>query len=76
MARKLVAPLPVAWPTEGDCNRALGLFEQYHLSHRLGLLDALIGATALGLGATLCTFNRKHFRVVPDLAIDKPYPKA
>lgn len=74
-ARKLVAPLPVVWPTEADCNRALALFEQFHLSHRLGLLDALIGVTALGLGATLCTFNRKHYQVVPDLVTDEPYSK-
>jgi predicted nucleic acid-binding protein len=39
---KLVAPLPVVWPTEIDCNRALTDFTTYHLSHSLGLLDALI----------------------------------
>ena len=74
-ARKLVAPLAVVWPSEADCNRAVAFFEQYHLSHRLGLLDALIGATALGLGATLCTFNRKHYQVVPDLVTETPYSK-
>jgi len=41
-ALKLVAPLPVVWPTAADCQRALTDFIAYHLSHSLGLLDALI----------------------------------
>jgi hypothetical protein len=39
-ALKLVAPLPVVWPTAADCQRALTDFIAYHLSHNLGLLDA------------------------------------
>jgi predicted nucleic acid-binding protein len=72
-ALKLVAALPVVWPTEADCQRALGDFTAYHLSHGLGLLDALIAACAIGRSATLCTFNVKHFRVVPGLATLQPY---
>ena len=41
-ALKLVAPLPVVWPTAADCQRALTDFIAYPLSHSLGLLDALI----------------------------------
>jgi predicted nucleic acid-binding protein len=74
-AQKLVAPLPVVWPTEADCDLALDLFGQFHLSHNLGLLDALIGSTAVGLGAALCTFNVKHFRVIQDLVVEEPYPR-
>jgi len=48
-ALKLVAPLPVIWPTAADCHRALTDFIAYHLSHSLGLLDALIAACAIGL---------------------------
>lgn len=72
-ALKLAAPLPVVWPTEGDCGRALLHFREYHLSHGLGLLDSLIAACAVGLGAALCTFNVRHYRVVPDLALNQPY---
>ena len=72
---KLVAPFPVVWPTATDCQRALHDFTVYHLSHNLGLLDALIAACALGLSATLCTFNVKHYRVVPDLIITQPYTR-
>lgn len=74
-ALKLVAPLPVVWPTEADCNRALSDFTAYHLSHNLGVIDALIAACAIGLSATLCTFNVKHYRVIPGLAITQPYTR-
>jgi predicted nucleic acid-binding protein len=74
-ALKLVAPLPIVWPTEADCSRALSDFSAYHLSHGLGLLDALIAACAVGLSATLCTFNVKHYQVVPGLVTAQPYTR-
>jgi predicted nucleic acid-binding protein len=70
---KLVAPLDVVWPTEADCKRALSDFTAYHLSHGLGILDALIAACAVGLSATLYTFNSKHYRIVPGLTTARPY---
>jgi predicted nucleic acid-binding protein len=70
-----VAPLPVVWPTAADCERALADFAAYHLSHGLGLLDAIIAACAVGLSATLCTFNVKHYRHVPGLAVAQPYTR-
>jgi len=45
------------------------------LSHSLGLIDALIAATAISAGASLCTYNLKHFRAVPGLVTVQPYPK-
>ena len=72
-ALQLVAPLPVVWPTQIDCGRALSDFAAYHLSHGLGLLDALIAAGAIGQGAMLFTFNAKHYRVVPGLVTAQPY---
>ena len=69
----LVAPMPVVWPTETDCNRALSDFATYHHSYGLGLLDALIAATAVGAGATLCTFNARHFQIVPGLETQQPF---
>ena len=74
-ALKLVAPLPVMWPTAADCQRALTDFTSYHLSHNLGLLDALIAACAIGSSATLCTFNLKHYRMVPGLGVAQPYAR-
>ena len=74
-ALQLIAPLPVVWSTEADCDRALSDFTTYHLSNRLGLLDALIAACAAGRGLTLCTFNVKHYQVVPNLVTAQPYTR-
>jgi predicted nucleic acid-binding protein len=68
-----IAPFRVYWPSEADQTRALATFARAHLSHGLGLLDALIGETAVGLSAALCTFNVRHFRAVPGLTIEEPY---
>jgi predicted nucleic acid-binding protein len=72
---QLVAPLPVVWPTEADCNRALFDFTAYHLSHKVGLIDALIAACAVGRSAILCTFNVKHYKVIPGLSMEQPYKR-
>ena len=74
-ARRLVSHLPIAWPSAEDCARALTHFGTLHLSHRLGLVDALIAATAVGRGATLYTFNVKHYRGFPGLRIAQPYTR-
>jgi|SRR5918912_776520 predicted nucleic acid-binding protein len=74
-ALKLVAPLSIVWPTTADCNQALSHFTAYHFSHNLGLIDSLIAACAVGLSATLCTFNVKHYKVVPGLMIEQPYTR-
>ena len=75
VAQHLVAPFPIVWPTSDDCNRALLTFTDFHLSHGLGLMDSLVAATAVGLSATLLTFNLKHFRIVPNLVTRQPYSR-
>ena len=52
---------------------ALEQFSKLHLSHGLGLLDALIAATALGHGSVLNTFNERHYRMFPGLTTVRPY---
>jgi predicted nucleic acid-binding protein len=66
-------PYPLFWPTSADCSRALTDFATYHLSHSLGLLDALIGHTALGRNEPLATFNLKHYAVLVGLQTIQPY---
>jgi len=65
----------VAWPAADDCDQALDDFTQYHLSHNAGLLDTLIGRTAVGLGMPLHTFNQKHYSFIPGLQTVQPYSK-
>src|SRR5262245_48918563 len=61
------------WPTAADCGKALQDFAAFRLSHGVGLLDALIGATAAGLGEPLATFNIKHYGVIAGLTTIQPY---
>ena len=49
--------------------RALDLLEQYHLSHGLLFLDALIAAIALENNMILVTGNIKHFKYIPTLQV-------
>jgi predicted nucleic acid-binding protein len=51
------------------------VFASVHLSHGLGLLDALIGQTAVALQLSLYTFNDKHYTAVPGLQTVQPYTK-
>lgn len=74
-ARRFVAPFQIVWPGEMACSRALSDFAAYHLSHGLGLLDALIAACAIGQPARLLTFNVRHYRVVPGLVTVEPYKR-
>jgi predicted nucleic acid-binding protein len=72
---RMTAPLQIIWLMTIDCQRALADFTAFHLSHSLGLLDALIAATAIGLSAELCTFNDKHYRAVLGLVMVQPYAR-
>lgn len=71
-----LAGLPIIWPSEANCQRGLEYLRDYRLGHSLGLVDALIAATAIGQGATLCTFNVKHFAAVPGLMTEQPYGRS
>lgn len=72
---KSLRAFPIFWVEPQQCERALEYFAAYHLSHQLGLLDALIAETAIGQDAELATFNKKHYRVVEDLKIIQPYKR-
>ncbi|MEW6717217.1 MAG: PIN domain-containing protein [Chloroflexota bacterium] len=66
---------PLFWASEQDCTRALADFSAFHLSHQLGILDALIGETAIGLGIELATFNDKHYQALGALKTIQPYER-
>lgn len=48
-------------------------YRQFHLSHGIGFLDCLIGASAHHYDLTICTLNDKHFRPLPELRVERPY---
>ena len=65
----------VVWPSPETCDEALTVFAGVHLSHGLGVLDALIGQMAVTLDLPLYTFNRKHYAAIPDLKTVQPYKR-
>ncbi len=70
---KQIKPFAILWPSESACDDALATYAKAHLSNSLGLLDALIAATALTHGTPLYTFNQKHFAAIPNLQTIQPY---
>ncbi|HWZ16692.1 MAG TPA: type II toxin-antitoxin system VapC family toxin [Mucilaginibacter sp.] len=47
----------------------LDLFRTHTLSHRPGIADTLIAATALYYHLPLYTYNKKHFQFVPGIEL-------
>jgi predicted nucleic acid-binding protein len=68
--------IDIVWPLPDTCDDALSIFGQFHLSHGIGFLDALIGQMAISLDLPLHTFNRKHYSVIPNLETIQPYIKS
>lgn len=71
----LLTPVRQYFADEAVQRHALELLGTYRLSHGLGLIDALIAATALRLDVPLYSFNHKHFSVVPRLELREPYAR-
>lgn len=70
-----LAPYGIVWLSSTDSDKALDVFARYHLSHSAGLLDVLIGQTAVALKVPLCTFNQRHYQFIPELQTTQPYEK-
>ena len=63
----------VLWQISGDNALARELVLRHKLSTGLSFADYLIAAQSLNLGATLASFNLRHFRAIPDLEVRAPY---
>jgi predicted nucleic acid-binding protein len=75
-AMRFLEKFPTVYATREDQERAFATFAGIHLSNAIGPADILIAETAIGLGATLCSLNEKHFKMVPGLKLEVPYRKA
>ena len=73
--QKLLMGYSVVWLPPDECNLALENFSTYWLSHNIGLVDILIGQTAIALKTRLFTFNQKHYSIIPNLETIQPYKK-
>lgn len=65
----------VVWPSPEACKVALSNFARSHLSHGLGILDALIGQIAVELDLPLYTFNQMHYAAIAGLRTVQPYER-
>jgi predicted nucleic acid-binding protein len=72
---KFLKSVAVMWLPPESSQKVLEIFAKYHLSHKVGLIDALIAQTALDLKTELHTFNKKHYTPIKDLKIVQPYKK-
>jgi hypothetical protein len=59
--------------TEDISRTALSWYTRFHLSHGIGFLDTLLGATALHHDLKLATLNIKHFAPLPGVQVECPY---
>lgn len=73
--RRELRDFQVIWPDAVACNEALRLFTTAWLSHGLGILDALIGQTAIMHSLPLHTFNTRHFAAITGLQTVEPYTR-
>ncbi len=58
---------------EADSAAALLALRRLNFSHKIGLPDCLIAATALRLALPVVTINDRHFRLFPGLRVIRPY---
>ncbi|MFN0109816.1 MAG: type II toxin-antitoxin system VapC family toxin [Blastocatellia bacterium] len=65
-----VSVIPINAPTS---QTARDLMERFFLSHGLVIPDALIAATAIENGLTLYSKNIRHYKMIPNLSVVRPY---
>jgi predicted nucleic acid-binding protein len=75
MLKKTLALYTVVWPKAEVCDEALTVFSRFYLSHRIGIIDALIGQLAVSLDLPIQTFNQKHYAVIPNIKLAQPYTR-
>ena len=72
-AQSLIADFGVLQLSSVESAKAYALMLAYSKSHGLSIPDALIAATALTRALELNSDNDRHFRMIPDLIITRPY---
>ena len=75
LVNKTLKGYHVLWPSHEACNHALRFFSAQHLSHGIGIIDALIAETAVEADAPLHTFNQKHYLPHMRLRTIQPYQR-
>ena len=71
--QKLIADFTLLHLAPAESAKAYELMLTYSKSHHLAIPDALIAATALIHHLELATDNERHFRMISDLNVNRPY---
>ncbi len=69
---QLLLPFQLVSPDSEVAAMAGRFVRQWRRSHGLGLVDALIGATALAIEVPVLTLNTKHFKCISGLVVMDP----
>jgi predicted nucleic acid-binding protein len=72
-AQRLVSSFTLLYLTPVESRQAYDPVLSYSKSHGLAIPDALIAATALVQGLELASDNERHFAMIPNLEIERPY---
>ena len=75
LVNKTLKGYQLLWPSHEACFNALRNFSSHHLSHGIGIIDALIAEIAVEAGSPLHTFNQKHYLPHPRLRTIQPYQR-
>lgn len=74
--QKLLSRFGICHISEDDSDLACNLMVQNLLSSGCSIPDCLVAAMAINRGATLLTFNLKHFKVFAGLSFTAPYTRS
>jgi predicted nucleic acid-binding protein len=74
--QRFLSAFDVAWPEASEFAQACDLLVAHRLRGGLGIPDCLIAAMALARSTRLYTFNLRHFRVIPGIDAQEPYPRS
>ena len=72
-AQKLIAELNLVHLTPTISTKAYNLMLTYSKSNGLAIPDALIASTAITHRLELASDNTRHFKMIPDLSVKRPY---
>ena len=72
-AEQLIADFNLLHLSPPASTEAYNLMLTYSKSHGLTIPDALIAATAITQGIELATDNDRHFKMIPNLSVKRPY---
>lgn len=67
------AQIPVLTASEQISRRSYQIFSRNYHRSKVGIVDALIASTAIEYGERLATHNIKHFKLIDELQVERPY---